>query len=102
MRISLVSLLFYVLIKLFVLALGVGIGFVLNWLMPSIDFGSAVLTGVIATVAAMYFFGRLMAVVNDELLPELEVPSEAIERITYMLDSEPPRKQRRRKHHTTS
>ena len=52
---SLLGFLFiYLLVKTFLIALGVGIGFLLHWIVPAIDVGMGVLIGVVATGFSIY------------------------------------------------
>lgn len=95
MRSFLGGLLFYLLIKLFLLGVGIGVGFLLHWLLPAIDLGSGVLIGVVATGLTLHFFGRLLALVDSE--PEPVLSPETMQRITYLIDPAPPRRSRRRK-----
>jgi hypothetical protein len=90
-------LIFYLLIKLVVVGLGVGFGFLLRWLIPAIETGTAVLIGVIATGLTIHFLGRLMAFAdsNDPTDPELDL--ERIPRVVVLDPMEPLRSRRSRK-----
>lgn len=50
----------FALLELFVIGVGLGIGFLLNWLLPAIGAGSGAVVGVIATGIAMYVFTRII------------------------------------------
>ena len=89
--------LFAVLEVVFV-GLGVGIGFLLNWLMPSIGLGSGSVVGVVATAISLYGFARIVNsfdVIDD---PATEVivdsPTQAF---IASLDTLPARGRRKRK-----
>ena len=49
----------YLLIKLFLIGVGMAIGFLLHWLVPTIDVGVGILIGIIATGMAIHFYARL-------------------------------------------
>ena len=54
----------YLLINLGLIGLGVGIGFLLHWMLPSVDLGMGVLIGVVATGFSIHYYARLMKVVD--------------------------------------
>ena len=56
----------YVLINVVVVGCGLGLALLLHWLVPAIDLGSGMLSGVLATGISMYVFGRLMALPTVE------------------------------------
>ena len=81
----------YVLINTVVVGCGLGLAFLLHWLVPAIDLGSGLLTGVVVTGISMHLFGRLM------LLPALdtgddEEPTTATQFTTYLTTPPPPRR----------
>jgi hypothetical protein len=55
----------YLLIKIILLAVGVGIGFLLHWMLPAVDLGIGILIGVVATAIAVHYFMQLMASLNE-------------------------------------
>lgn len=63
-----VYLLLFLLVKGFLLGLGVGVGFLLHWLLPEIDLGMGILIGVVVTGMAIHFFARL----GNLAAPEVE------------------------------
>jgi len=89
------TILVYLVIKLVLLALGIGVGWLLHWLIPAIDLGIGVLIGVVSTGLSVYFFIRLMTardVIDDE--SDIDV----LPRVTYLIDPLPtPRRTRKRK-----
>jgi hypothetical protein len=72
MRSLLGSLGIYLLINLAVLACGLGIGALLQWLVSAIPIATGTLIGVVTTGISLYAFGRLMA------LPLLDMPDEEV------------------------
>jgi hypothetical protein len=91
-------LIFYVLIKLFIVALGVGFGFLLRWLLPAIELGTAVLIGVIATGLSIHFLGRLIAFAETANTDDLEFDPDKPPRVVILSDTiEPLRSRRSRK-----
>ncbi len=86
---SLLGLLFlYLLLKAFLVGIGMGIGFILHWIVPAIDLGMAVLIGVITTGFSMYFFARLFALA-DTISGE-GTASDMASSVTYLIDPIPP------------
>ncbi len=51
----------YLFVHLGFIALGVGIGFLLRWLLPSVDLGTGILVGVVSTGLSVHFFLRMLA-----------------------------------------
>ncbi len=49
---------------------GMGVGFLLHWIAPTIDMGIGTLIGVLAVALAFHFLGRLMAGVTEMQLEE--------------------------------
>ena len=92
---SLLGFLFiYLLVKTFLIALGVGIGFLLHWIVPAIDVGMGVLIGVVATGFSIYFFGRISALPDSSTVEDPEL--ETVSPVTYIIDPIPPLPRRRR------
>ena len=64
----------YLLIKIFLIGVGVGVGVVLHWLLPAVDLGMAILIGVIATGLSIHFYTRLTAFMDmyrdEDIEPE--------------------------------
>jgi hypothetical protein len=86
----------YLLIKLVLIALGSVTGFLLHWLMPSVDLGMAILIGLVASGLAIHFFARIssMPLLSDDPEPEVLDPEPPI----YIMPPLPPlTRQRRRK-----
>jgi divalent metal cation (Fe/Co/Zn/Cd) transporter len=62
----------YLLIKAVLLGIGIGIGFLLHWMLPVVDLGIGILIGVVATGIAVHFFTQLMASLNEFREQEIE------------------------------
>ena len=88
----------FALLELFVVGLGLGVGFLLSWLLPSIGLGSGAVVGVIATGIAMYVFARIItspAFVDD---PDTDVIlNSPTQTFIASLDTIPTRPRRKRK-----
>jgi hypothetical protein len=61
--------LFFVLLIILV-ASGIGIGFLLNWMMPTVDFGIGVLIGVISLGFSLDFVARILSSYGEQPLLE--------------------------------
>lgn len=91
-------LIFYVLIKLVIVGVGVAFGFLLRWLIPAIELGTAVLIGVIATGLAFHYLGRLVAYADSVVGIDAEPDPDREPRIVILSDTiEPLRSRRSRK-----
>lgn len=60
MKVFLGLLLVYLVIHLGLIAIGVGFGFLLHGLMPSVDLGMGILTGVVSAGFSIHYFFRLL------------------------------------------
>ncbi len=80
MRSLLGTLLIYLAIKLFLLTVASVVGFLLHWLLPTIDIGIGLLIGLLATGMTLHFFGRLTSwlrlysLVDDPIEPDFLPP----------------------------
>jgi hypothetical protein len=70
---ALITLFVYILIKGLVLGLGIGVGFLLTWLLPALDFSVAMLIGVLATGISIHFFGNFLRMEHDVTDPSSEL-----------------------------
>ena len=75
MRALLGTLLIFGAICTFLLLLGTGIGFLLHWLIPSVDFGIGVLIGVITIGFTSQLFARISSMPLDNPLDDRPSPS---------------------------
>jgi hypothetical protein len=82
------TLLMYLILKLFLLGVGIGIGFLLHWIVPAIDLGMAALIGLVATGLSIHFFARLFGF-RDAYTEEGTEP-EVIPPVAYIIDPLPP------------
>jgi hypothetical protein len=81
----------YVLITVVVIGWSLGLAFLLHWLVPAIDLGSALVSGVIATGISLYVFGRLMTLPPLDTVEE-EEPLTAAQLTTYLTTPRPPQR----------
>jgi hypothetical protein len=80
------------------LVLGTGLGFLLHWLMPSVDFGIGILIGVITIGFTAQLFGRISSLpLNDPLDDATFTEPFTPQRITYLIDPPPAQRRRKRK-----
>jgi hypothetical protein len=91
-------LLVYLLINLGLIALGVGIGFLLHRLLPAVDLGTAILIAEVATGFSIHYFVRLLWFSEFLELPRYEFDDSPPVRV-YPLAS--PRSGRKRKRKET-
>jgi hypothetical protein len=88
----------YILIKGLLLGIGIGVGFLLTWLLPALDFSVAILIGVLATGISLHFFGIFLRTdlgVRDPS-PELD-EAQMREVIDIIAATSPPGRRRSRK-----
>ncbi len=63
---SFLSLLFfYLLFNVLLIALGIGIGFLLHWILPAVEIGMSILIGVVASGISLHFAVRLNNFLSD-------------------------------------
>jgi len=98
MRAFLGTLLIFGTICAFLLVLGAGIGFLLHWLMPSVDLGIGILIGVITIGFTAQLFARISSMPLDDPLDDATFAEPFTpQRITYLIDPTPSPRRRRRK-----
>ncbi len=88
----------YLLITLVLLAVGLGIGSLLHWLVPAVDLGMGMLIGVVTTGLTLHLLGRLVAVLErseDDTQAELEAE---IRPILTQYEIVPRRRRSKRRH----
>jgi hypothetical protein len=90
----LILLVIYAIIELILLAIGLGIGFLLRWLIPSIDLGMGMLIGIVATGFSALFFSRITSFPLPDFGQDME--PEPPEQIVYV-DPLPVRHRSRRR-----
>jgi hypothetical protein len=87
----------YAIIKLIVIGVGLGIGFLLRWLVPAIDMGIGTLIGVVATGITMYIFVRVLALpLPDDEADEIDI-IDTPQVIISSIEALPSRSRRKRK-----
>ncbi len=88
----------YLFITLVLLGVGLGIGSLLHWLVPAVDLGVGMLTGVVTTGLALHLLARLIAVVERS---EDDTPVELVADFRPILtqyEVVPRRRRSKRKH----
>ena len=89
---SLFGMLFlYLLFNVLLIALGIGIGFFLHWILPAVEIGMSILIGVVASGISLHFGIRLFAYLGDYTEEALFI--EEMSEIT----PPPPRQKRQRR-----
>ena len=86
----------YLVINLFLLGLGIVIGFLLRWILPAADLGVGILIGVVTTIASVNLFLRINSIteqIEDETLLQ-EIVSR---RTLRAVEAKPVRRSRKRK-----
>ena len=95
----------FVVIQSLLLAVSVGIGFLLHWLIPGLEIGPGIVAGVIATIATTYFLCHVVGMTikskfvelsreSDENDDEEDEEEEDIEKDEEEVDVPAPRKRR--------
>lgn len=87
---------FYLAINLFLLGLGIGIGFLLHWILPAVDLGIGILIGVVTTIASINLylrFNRITEQIEDETLLQ-EIMSK---RAFHIIETKPAKRSQKRK-----
>ena len=89
---SLFGMLFlYLLFNALLIALGIGIGFFLHWILPAVEIGMSILIGVVASGISLHFGIRLNSFLGEYVEEELFI--EEMSEITPA----PPRQKHQRK-----
>jgi hypothetical protein len=79
------------------LAFGSGVGFLLHWIIPSVDIGIGILIGVITVGFTAQVFARIISSPFSTFGDDITYVEPLEERMTYIIDPEPePRRRRRR------
>src|SRR6266542_4111766 len=79
------------------IGIGAGVGFLLHWIVPSVDIGVGILIGVVTIGFTAQLFARVMALPLSDSDDEPYVEPAPRQRITYLIDPTPPRRRGRRK-----
>ena len=89
---SLFGMLFlYLLFNVLLIALGIGIGFLLHWILPAVEIGMGIMIGVFVSGISIHFWIRMYIYLEDYAQEELFI--EELSEIT----PPPPRQKRQRK-----
>ncbi len=92
----LVPIVVYFVCMLVVLAVGVGTGFLLHWLLPAIDVGAAVIASTVAAAFGGYVIFNILAGLLGQ--PPTEPDDEASEApVVYLVDALPGQRSRRKR-----
>ena len=91
-------LILFLVILTVLLCVGIGIGFLLHWIMPSVDLGVAILIGVVTSGISIRFISGLMSTIPEDG-DEIEDEERVSGRI-YLI--EPPSLRRRRRRRKVS
>ena len=83
---------FYLLINVLLIALGIGVGFLLHWILPAIEIGMSILIGVVVSGISLHFWIRLNSYLGDYAEEAL-----FIEELSEITPPPPRRKHQRRK-----
>jgi hypothetical protein len=83
----------FLILLLFILGPGIGIGFLLHWLLPAVELGPAILIGVVGTGFSCLLIGRLLAMAEESDIEEEEIVPPIVLRPVF----QPPRRPRRKK-----
>lgn len=98
MRAILGTLLIFGAIGAFLLVLGAGIGFLLHWIIPSVDLGIGILTGVLTIGFTAQLFARISSMPLDDPADDpTYIEPLTPQRIAYLIDPTPPQRRRKRK-----
>jgi len=86
----------YLALNIFLLGMGIGLGFLLHWLFPGVDIGMGILIGVLATTAAVHFHTRVLNALDEYQLDVDE--DETTDESNYSRNySKPPDRKKRKK-----
>jgi hypothetical protein len=96
-----------ILLKAILLGMGIGVGFLIHWIIQPVDLGMAILIGLVATGLTVHFYGSLTHFIGDTLPEAIDPDPEIIPRVgTYgerwpavppIIMPPPPSPRRRRK-----
>ena len=92
MKFFLGLLFFYLLFNVLLIALGIGIGFLLHWILPAVEIGMGIMIGVFVSGISLHFWIRMYTYPEDYAQEEL-----FIEELSDITPPPPRRKRQRRK-----
>ena len=95
MKMLLSVLFIFLLILIVLLCFGIGLGFLLHWILPRIELGIAALIGVVATGISIRLLTGLMSSLPEE--GEEEEEGNQVSNRIYLIEPTGLRKRRRRK-----
>ena len=82
----------YLLFNTLLIALGIGIGFLLHWILPAVEIGMSILIGVVASGISLHFGIQLNSFLGDYVEEEL-----FLEELSEITPPPPRQKHQRRK-----
>ena len=83
---------FYLLFNVLLIALGIGIGFLLHWILPAVEIGMGIMIGVFVSGISIHFWIRMYSYLEDYAQEEL-----FIEELSEITPPSPRQKHQRRK-----
>ena len=88
------ALIMLLVINVFILSIGTGIGFLLRWILPGVDLGTGTLIGVVSLSISIYFFVR---VTTTNIGPEeVDMDEEDYSQVKHALEQMRKKPRRRR------
>lgn len=87
---------FYLAINLFLLGFGIGIGFLLHWILPAVDLGVGILIGVVTTIASVNLYLRFQGI-TDQIEDETLLQEIMSKRSFHIIESKPGKRSQKRK-----
>ena len=88
------ALIMLLVINVFVLSAGTGIGFLLSWILPGVDLGTGILIGIVSSSISIYFFVRVTTTNIDP--DEVEIDEEDYSQVKHALEQMRKKPRRRR------
>ena len=85
----------YLLMNLGLIAYGIGLGFLLHWILPSVELGTCILIAEVATCFSIHYFVRLLWFADFLEMPRFDYGDDSPPIRFYPLG--PPRSGRKRK-----
>jgi hypothetical protein len=93
--------LLYVVVQVLLLAVSVGIGFILQWFIPDLGIGTGILIGLVSTVASAHCLVQLIRFASAHAMEEIEptdLDDDEDEAMPVLHVALPPLMKRRRRH----